>query len=335
MPRTYFLGNSLTDHFTADSRTYNPNGPAIERICVEAGLPKWEHGGKNIAGAPLWWHWYNAKDGGRGLASGRYCPEGPTEALGKLRWDQITFQAHGGTQLVSASTRDEKLKTGVVIPAGAPRGDVAMCTNFRKKALKNPENADMQVYVYSTWVRWPRDARAKLAEGKPLDPGEADYEALWLAQSDPPTMHTQQYFVALMNALNEKRAADLAGLKKPVLMIPAGDVLLALDRKLKSGELADLDPTTDWKDIRDAFQPGLGVHVNPMGQVVVSYIFYATLLGRSPEGLDMRSLLREPNETDLNLSDEQIRIIQKTVWDVVSSHPYALATSRASVISNR
>ena len=59
MPRTYFIGNSLTDHFTADRRDYNPNGPAIDRICKVAGLPKWPNAGKNIAGAPLWWHWYH------------------------------------------------------------------------------------------------------------------------------------------------------------------------------------------------------------------------------------------------------------------------------------
>lgn len=324
MPRTYFLGNSLTDHFTADSRIYNPNGPAIERICKQAQLPAWPYGGKNIAGAPLWWHWYNPKDGGRALAGDRYCPEGPTEALARLEWDQITLQPHGGTKLDATSGREEKLKTGIVIPEGAPRGDVAMCASFIGKALHNPANEDVQVYVYSTWVQFLRESRSKLKEGKPLDPGEADYEELWLATAeDDLRMYTRQYFEALQDRLNALRETELRKLRKPVLMIPAGDVLLVLDRKLKTGRLADLDPNTDWTDIRDVFQPGLGIHVNPVGQLIVSYVFFSTLLARSPEGLDMRSLLDDPKETGLSLTDEQLEIIQQTVWQVVRTHPRA------------
>jgi hypothetical protein len=312
-PKTYFVGNSLTDHFLADKRSYNPNGPAIVRISRLAGIDHWDYGAQNIAGAPLWWLWYNPKDGGRGR-------HGIYEALAKEQWDALSLQPHGGTRLEYSGSRDEKLKTGVVIPKGAPRGDVDMATNYIKKALQNPANKDIQVYIYSTWVRFPREVREQLKKGEKVD---VDYAKLWLARSDPPRMYTQQYFEALVAALNEKRKGELSALEKPVRMIPMGDVLLALDRRLKAGELADLDPKTDWKNINDAFQPGLGIHVNPLGQVIVSYVFYGTLCARSPVGLDMRSLMHEPTETPWSLSDEQNRIIQETAWQVVSTHPLA------------
>lgn len=324
MPRTFFLGNSLTDHFTADSRKYNPNGPAIERICRQAGLPEWPYGGKNIAGAPLWWHWYHPDQGGRGLAAPWRGQDSPTEALAQMQWDQLTLQPHGYTRLQDSRDQEDRLEDGAVIPAGAPRGDVAMCVGFIGKALENPANRDLQAYVYSTWVKFPDEVRDKLKAGT-LEPDEGTYRELWLARNDPPQMYTRQYFETLQDRLNAERSAGgrLEELRKPVLMIPAGDVLLALDEKLRSGELADPDPSTEWTDIRDAFQPGLGIHVNPIGQVIVSYIFYSTLLARSPDDIDMRSLLHEPTETHLSLSDEQLDVIRDTVWEVVRNHPRA------------
>jgi hypothetical protein len=322
MPRTYFIGNSLTDHFTAGKRPYNPNGPAIERVCAEAGLPVWPYAGKNIAGAPLWWHWYHINDGLRGVRD--------PQALAKAEWDIVTFQPHGGTRLHAAGSRDETTNGKVLIKAGEPRGDVEMIANFLQIMLKNPANHDARVYVYSTWCSYPKGKRA-------AEPGPdgLDFSKRWLARNDEPRMFTRQYFEALQDELNALCAPGkaLEKLQQRILMLPAGDVFLALDAKIKSGALPDIDPRTPkeigvsdaWVNIGDnpAETAKRSIHVNPLGQTILSYIFFSTLLQRDCHGLDMRSLMNKPTKTEFSLSDEQVKIIQDTVWEVIRNHPRA------------
>jgi hypothetical protein len=331
LPRVYYIGNSLSDHFFADKRDYNPNGSAIDRICKAAGLPKWPNAGKCIAGAPLWWHWYHINDGLRGVRD--------PEALAKEQWDIVSFQSHGGGGLHSASTRDETTKGGAFIKAGSPKGDVDMIVNFCGILLKNPANFDTQIYVYSTWVNYGKGRELKPGESLPVE--ELDFSKRWLARSDPPVAFTQQYFEALQDELNALRAPGkpLEKLRKPVRLLPAGDVYLALDKKLKAGELADFDTRTPQEcGVSDAWinigtdpvkSTGRSIHVNPLGQTILSYIFFSTWLGRDCHGLDTRSLMNEPTKTEFSLSDQQLKIIWDTVWDVVKTHPRAgLATGK-------
>lgn len=316
MPNTFMIGNSLTDHFTADKRNYNPNGPAVDRICEAAGLPGWPIAAKNIAGSPLWWHWYHLDAGWRKM-------NGPDD-LAANTWDIMTFQPHGGNKLHYSSGKEENTKGGALIPADAPRGDVDMIVNFLELALKNPANADAQVYVYSTWVKLGK---------KNVTPDRLNYREQWLARSDEPVMYTQQYFEALQDELNGLRelGKSLEKLRKPVLLLPAGDVFLALDDKIKSGEMPDIDTRTPrefgisdaWIKIGEDPMADLSrsIHLSPLGQTILSYVFYSTLLARDCHGLDMRSLMHEPTETEFDLTDEQLKIVWDTVWDVVKNHP--------------
>lgn len=311
-PKCFFIGNSLTDHFLADSRSYNPNGPAIERISKLAGIENWEYKAQNIAGAPLWWLWHHHEDGGRKYKGS------VRDVLGGEDWDVLCLQPHGGYGLFARQKRDTTTKGGVDIKEGEEIGDVRMAANFIQAALKNPDNRDMQVIIYSTWANAPRMKGVAKEDRPPL--WTHDFEARWTRKEEPPATFTQQYFEQLVAELEKLRQTEFPELVKPIRMMPAGDVMLAIDRKLKAGEIADTNPETEPKTVFDMYD---GIHVNPMGQVVVAYIFYSMLIRESPAGLDMRSLLNEPNETGWTLTDEQNRAFQEIAWEVISGHPLA------------
>ncbi len=289
--RSYHIGNSLTAQFLRcfPQTDFAPNGPAIELISDQLDLD-WQYGYDLIAGAPLHWHWSHPQDGNTHGGFGQF-----PEALPGHDWDFITLQPHNS-------------RLGL---EGEEGGDVTVASRMVGMALENPRNRDMRVYIYSSWVKRPKQRNE---EGDIVRVEPVDFEKEWLAQNDPPKIFTRQYFEALVDALNS--TDELQELVHPVRLIPVGDVLLALDRRLRDGAMEDLDPTTEPVDINDAYAGG--IHLNPIGQVVIASTWYATLFGRSPVGLDLRPLLED---TGLHLSDEQMHIIQETAWDVVRHHP--------------
>jgi hypothetical protein len=217
-----------------------------------------------IPGAPLQWIWQHPNDGFQEQPFGHY----PT-ALAEHQWDVLSLQPF-----------DRHLD--------GKDGDLAMAKNFIELAL--PKSPELQVYVYARWPRKDQD-------------GSLNYGEKWLRNYTggwDGTNETKDYFERLTVELR-KACPEL---KKPILMVPVGHVMYALNQRMEAGEVPGCE------EIKDIFADG--IHLNNVGSYVVGCTYFATLYRENPKGLP-----GEPYKvTDPKLAE----VIQDTVWKVVGTH---------------
>ncbi len=149
-------------------------------------------------------------------------------------------------------------------------------------AMAMGKSPQVQVYTYQ---RWPRQERGT-------------YQYFWLQKYTggwDGKEETADYFIKLTNALR-KALPDM----KPALMVPVGQVLFEMDKKMKAGLVPEFtDITQFYAD---------GIHLNDYGRYLVPLAYYATLYKDTPNGLPVPA----------NVKPEVATIIQQTVWDVVT-----------------
>ena len=283
--RIYYIGNSVTDTVQYGK---------LAEMALKNGF-KFEWGRHMIPGAPLSWIWEHSKDGFQEKPYGHY-----PQALSNFEWDVITlqpFDRHLGEK------GDDK------------EGDVVIAQKFMDLALKKSPN--VQFYVYSRWPRMYSGGKAaKFDENAfdPMVPGSGgldldkldDWQKIWANKYTggwDNTNEGREYFELLTKELRKNNL----NLKKPVLMIPVGDVLLELDKQMKTGKVKGYK--TIWQFYKD------GIHMGPNGAYVVACTFFATIAKQSPEGL--------PYELYGVKDAELAKLIQTTAWEVVSSCEYA------------
>ncbi len=183
-----------------------------------------------------------------------------------------------------------------------------------------------QLYIYQTWT----SPQYKDSQENPIW-ATFDYEKYWLRpysnpapENDPfpsRVMRTQDYFRKLLTGLNENHK-DILG-DQPIRMIPVGDVMLEIDRRLKAGKLVDangkpftlirrtviLDNEKDKNmvDIKKEEIPFDSItlfyqdfqHQNPgLPRFFDATVFYAVLFGKSPKGLDFTPYNLFPKRND-------------------------------------
>ena len=240
------------------------------------------YGRHMIPGAPLEWIWEHADSGFRSDEFGYY-----PQALPGFAWDAITLQPF-----------DRHLKD-----------DVKFAKRYIDLARQKAENANTQFYIYS---RWPRRKETKNADGTITY--ELDYAAKWnrpYTGNWDGTEETKAYFETLVEALRK----EYPDMKKPVLLVPVGDVLLELDKRMRDGKIAN------WTSIEALYSDG--IHFNNVGSFIVGTTFYATLYKQNPLGLgfDSYNVVKAP--ADKAISPAFAKAVQETVWEVVSKHPLA------------
>ena len=203
----------------------------------------------------------------------------------------------------------------------------------------NRENkACERFYIYATWP----NAEAILAQAE-----EKTYAAYYAQAYTGGVQPCADYFKQLVERLNEKHT-DLAN---PVRLIPAGEVLAAIDTKIRAGQLPGIDAFYDRNQAYyvksrrnnkkpspfdpDEFDPAAGVlnfyadgvHMNDqphngddsgtIGSYVAALTIFATLTGNSPVGLTAAPYEQFDEKTDADL----VRALQATVWEVVTRDP--------------
>lgn len=94
-------------------------------------------------------------------------------------------------------------------------------------------------------------------------------------------------------------------MKKPVRMIPVGYVMAELNGMMKAGKVPG------YKSIHDVYADG--IHLNNVGAYITACTFYATIFQEDPAGL--------PHDTYKVPDAELAKLIQQTVWRVVTAHP--------------
>jgi hypothetical protein len=200
----------------------------------------------------------------------------------------------------------------------------------------NRENkACEQFYIYATWPK---------AEDILAQPDEKTYAAYYARAYSGGVQPCADYSQQLVNRLNEKHA----DLSIPVRLIPAGQVLAAIDIKIRDGKLPGINEFYERNQAYfiksrrnnkkpspfdpEKFDPSAGVlnfyadgvHMNDqphngddsgaIGSYVAALTIFATLTGHSPVGLTAAPYEQFDEKTDGDL----VKALQETVWEVVS-----------------
>lgn len=107
--------------------------------------------------------------------------------------------------------------------------------------------------------------------------------------------------------------------KRPVYLIPAGQVMAAVARAIHAGEIEGV------RDISDLFAKTPEgaqdtIHINDLGAYVVALTHFAVLYHRSPVGMPHR-LERPDGKAATAFSAPAARKVQEIVWQVVRTLP--------------
>ena len=84
---------------------------------------------------------------------------------------------------------------------------------------------------------------------------------------------SRDYFDRLL--IEARKATSF--LKKPLLLVPVGHAMHALDQRMRAGEVSG------YSDIHKLHKDG--IHLNEAGSYLVGCTFFATLFGEDPAGL--------------------------------------------------
>lgn len=235
------------------------------------------------------------------------------KALANHSWDVLVLQLYG------ASVEE----------------DVGAIKDF--VALAEKHQSVKRYCIYSTWPRRPAH---KGPDGATVaDP--IDYQAVWNGNYDEASEKGSQEAAATrdgrMDLMRRLRLEYDGKIRAPLCMAPAGDVLAALDLKIKAGELPGLaEAYARNPKLLPGWNPQTGIagganvlyadriHLNPMphlegtvGTYAVSMTMLSVLTGRSPVGLSGQ-LYGFDDTKDAPL----IAALQQTVWDVVQAYPF-------------
>ncbi len=272
--RVYHVGNSVTDTINYDGLTALAASRGSTNLWARHMIP----------GAPLAWIWNHPADGFQQSPYGYY-----PNALPNYTWDAITLQPFDRQK----GTVSDPVPT--TPGTTASENDIPVIRGYIQQALQNSANANTQFYVYSRWPRKNND-------------GTLPYTQLWdrtYTGGWDGTNESRDYFQRVVDDLN----SISLGLNKPILMVPVGDVLYELDKRMEQGLVPG------YGDIIDIYADG--IHFNSAGSYVVGLTFYATLYKDNPNGMPV------PSQWGTSITAAQAAVFQDTVWDVVAGHPYS------------
>jgi hypothetical protein len=330
--RVYYFGNSLTGNTMP---TFHPE------LGRSAGK-EWTMERSQGAGWQVWQHVYldGAKRHRDKLAAGG--------------WDAIVVQPFGGPAFHEVvSEMWGKVKFGQPTDVG----DLHCTAELIRLLLKG--NPGGRAVVYSDWPGMKVEVSEEQKElSKDLETAEQwhaiiepfrkafDYEAAWLMRYDagaekakhPWLRHnaTRDHDIQLMEGL--KRLFPELWKQNRLNLLPAGDVFLALDRAARAGKLPGVGRIGDFYTN--------GVHIRSgLPRYAVAATFYAVLFRDRPHRLDWRlyndraKYLNQPNrwiccEKDLGVhldtTPDRARLVNDTIWEVLTRNPYAGLTPAAS-----
>jgi hypothetical protein len=176
--------------------------------------------------------------------------------------------------------------------------NIAAVNGMIDAARKNKSNAPTRFFIYSVW-----------SVVSLTDPNlcSTAYTAATINKSDPrnsPAYNNRDFTELLCDSVRKTNPQ--------VCMIPAGEALYAIDRKMQHG---DFDNFTTINQLhRDI------IHLNSVGQNIVAWTAYATIFRKSPVGLSVDSMGNGTAKEFKNVTeidDHDKLIMQQTIWDVV------------------
>jgi MYXO-CTERM domain-containing protein len=249
--------------------------------------------------------------------TGQTVAQGEVKNLAAARNIDVTFGYHvrGGQGLgfITANPNDVTYSTPANFNPALPNNtwDIVTLQTYgdtydaNKTAIRslinltrtNVANQNTKFYIFTGW---PQDY-AKAGD---------DYSSHWLSTYDPNNhgdfqnrMRTwsRGYSNELMSQLNSPAFNSPV----PIGRVPTGEVFYQLDQLAGAGQLGAVTDISQWYS--DAH------HMGELGAYVSQLTMFATLYGENPAGLPGPAAM----------SPEVLATVQQTVWNVVSSDPYA------------
>jgi len=278
--RVYFIGNSVTD---------TVGYAALSKAAAARGH-KLACGRQTIPGAPLEWLWNHPTNGFTEAPFGY-----PHKAFQRFTWDAVSLQPFD-RHLASADASDD-------------------VTQIRRYAeLVASRSPEVQLFLYARWPRITAGGKALAFDKNDYDAARPDsgpdlshadpYERRWLAEYTgrwDNSNESRDYFDRLL--LEARKATPF--LRKPILLVPVGHALHALDQRMRAGEVPG------YRDIHQFYTDG--IHLNEAGSYLVGCVFYATLFREDPAGL--------PTEPYGRITPELASIVTDVAWKTVRAHP--------------
>jgi len=168
--------------------------------------------------------------------------------------------------------------------------DVPASTNYIN-AIKG-HSPDVQVYMYANWP------------AKTWCTGN-DFSTQWVRKYCNPfcwdnSQATADYYETCTRAVRTANPGV-----KPILMIPAGHVMYAMDQKMKAGQVPG------YTNIFQVYNDD--IHLGNVGAYMAGLTFFATIYKTDPRGMAV------PSEYG-SIPSNVATIIQNTVWEVVTNH---------------
>jgi len=208
------------------------------------------------------------------------------EAFSDNAWDAVTLQPFSNP-----------------VDPHTPRQEYQAAKSLIQLARLNPANADTTFYIYTGWMTRSdagTDFHGAWYDPTPIDP-------------DVGLVRNNASFDWVYNELAID--PDLAGVDLQI--IPVGDVLAELDRRMALGEIPGF--TGAQQLYRD------DLHMNNLGWFVASNTVLSTLFKLDPTGTPTNSdfMTAPPGQIEpIEITPELGALIQGVVWDVVLSHPH-------------
>lgn len=203
-----------------------------------------------------------------------------TKALPDNRWDAVTLQPW----------QDDSKAT--------LKSDTEAVNDMIAAARARPDNAATRFYLYCPWTDTKYDQ---------LDSFRQAFLTPIPNHPDQLAKPTRDYF---------RHVADAVRRTNPdVAMIPAGEVHVALDEKMQAGKFEHFTSVRQLH--RDV------IHLNALGANIAAWTAYAVIFQKSPVGLPANGLdkgtAQPPFETVTEISPADLKLMQETVWEVVTS----------------
>ena len=336
----YHIGNSLTRNVPLDR---------LKAVFADVGTT-YRYGQQLGPGYRLEMHLINAKPGTPIAQIGRFNLVEPysqySDAFKKFTFDAVVLQPFQMPLDLEA-----KLDKPPFFTVGDLQAASALIDYARGKTkpghgrwdLENPNTdhvACERFYIYATWP-----GAQSVLEHQP-QPTFASYYAQPYRDGKVPCA---DFYTQLVDRLNERHA----DLPVPVRIIPAGEVMAALDEKIRAEKLPGIEafyarnqpyfvkarrnnpkPSPFDPEVFDRKAGVLnfyadGVHLNDqphngedsgtIGSYVAALTIFATLSGKSPVGLTVAPYEQFDAKADAAL----IEALQQAVWSVVAGHPHS------------
>jgi hypothetical protein len=309
----FFLGNSLTAGM-------NPSG-LLDELAAGRG-DVWQTEQYTVPGAPLSWLWN--KDHERTQLDGDGSVIQDVDAS-KIQpkvdtgtWDAVSLQPYtkplidDGAMSVDDPTLPDR-RPGLNYDAGALRAAGRFTDMFRAN------NPGVDVYIYA---HWPYNDGT---ESEPLD-----YQDKWDQPYTDPTSgghdtRTRDFFEQFVEDLRDLKGQTA---ESKILMVPYGDVLYEIDRRMEAGQFGP------FADVREFYRDGTHLMFG-LPQYAKAATFYATIFGERPHGLDWTAYATIDSVPRADMSDEEkravfltpdqasVELVNDAIWDVVAGHAYS------------